>query len=135
MHAESAYAFLPYDRSKVTSLIAACIDGSDDHFGLVAETDGEVVAMIAGYLCAYFFCDEKLACDIVVFVDSDRRGGIGAARLIRGFRDWAVERGARELCLGISTGVAIETTGALYERLGLTRVGGVFKQRLDTVDG
>jgi GNAT superfamily N-acetyltransferase len=86
--------------------------------------------MIGGYLIDYFFCNETLVSDEVLFVKADRRGAVTAMRLIRGLQQWASDRGARELCLGISTNVRIETTGKLYERLGFTHVGGIYKKRL-----
>ena len=131
MHAESAYAFLPYDREKVRRLIVSCIEDPETQCGVVAEEDYILVGMIGGYLADYFFCDEMVACDILLFIDQKYRGGFTAARLIRGFEKWAVARGAREVCLGVSTNINIESTGKFYERMGFTRVGGVYKRRLE----
>lgn len=131
MHKESAYAFLPYDRDKVRGLIIEYIEDNDTRCGLIAENDGRVIGMIGGYLIGYCFCNETLVSDEVLFVRSDRRGEITAMRLIRGLQQWARDRGARELCLGISTNVHTETTGKFYERLGFTHVGGIYKKRLN----
>jgi GNAT superfamily N-acetyltransferase len=130
MHAESAYAFLPYDGEKVRRLIATYLHNTETQCGLVAEEGGVVVGMLGGYLADYFFCDERAACDLVLFVDARYRGGAAALRLVRAFREWAAARGARELCLATSTQVRAERTGKFYERLGLAQVGGIFKQRL-----
>lgn len=131
MHAESAYAFLPYDRAKVRQLIVDYIEDTTTRCGLVAERDGRLIAMLGGYLGDYLFCDERLAVDEIVFVDPDHRGGMTAVRLIRGFQRWATEQGARELCLGISTNIHPESTGRLYQRLGFEQVGGIYKRRLN----
>lgn len=131
MHEESAYAFLPYEREKVRGVIQRFIDQPETEFGRVAESGGRVVAMFGGYLTRYFFCHETLACDMVLFVDPEFRGGTAAARLIRAFRDWARERGAREVALGTSTNVHPEATGRFYEKMGLDWVGGLYKQRLE----
>jgi GNAT superfamily N-acetyltransferase len=130
MHAESAYAFLPYERNKVIRLVQSFLDDSSSRCGLVAEADGKLVGMLGGYLSEYFFCSEVVACDMVLFVDPAYRHGLAAMRLVRAFRKWAIEHGARELCLAISTNVNADDTGRFYERLGFTRVGGVYKQRL-----
>lgn len=130
MHSESAYAFLPYEGAKVRRLIRSYVDDSVRQCALVAEVDHRLVGMLGGYLTEYFFCSEVVACDMVLFVDQPYRRGPAAVRLIRGFRDWARERGAHELCLAISTNVNADETGRFYERLGFTRVGGVYKQRL-----
>jgi len=134
MHAESAYSFLPYDCDKVRRLILSYLEDAETRCGLVLEEDGRPVGMLAGYMTDYFFCDEKVACDYLVFIDRRYRGGTGAARLIHGFRRWAEARGARELCLGISTGVDRVAIGRFYEKLGFRRVGGVFKLRLGGIE-
>ena len=130
MHEESAYAFLPFDRDKVRHLITTYADNPDTRCGLVAEESNTLVGMFGGYLTNYFFCNEKLACDILLFVDQKYRGSSAAVRLIRAFRDWAAVRGAREVCLGVSTDINTERTGKFYERMGFTCVGGIYKQRL-----
>ena len=131
LHAESAYAFLPYNEEKVRQLIFSYIEDDETQFGLIAETGDVIIGMIGGYLVEYYFCDEKIACDIVLFVDQQYRGGMAAIRLIRGFQKWAKAHGARELCLGITTNVQTELTGKLYQRLGFNRAGSLYKKRLD----
>jgi GNAT superfamily N-acetyltransferase len=131
MHHEGAYAFLPFDREKVRRMIVSYIHQPETQCGLVAEENGVVFGMFAGYLTDYFFCDEKVACDLILFVDQERRGSSAAVRLVNAFRDWAAERGAMEICLGVSTNVNRETTGRFYEKLGLLQIGGLYKQRLE----
>lgn len=135
MHEESVYAFLPYDREKVQRLFHAFIHHPETWGGFVAEDEGKVIGMIGGFLTDYFFCDEKLASDMILFLEKPYRGGLTAGRLIRAFEQWAIDRGARELCLGISTGVNIDNTGKFYEHMGMTRVGAVYKRRLDREPG
>lgn len=130
MHNEGAYAFLPFDREKVRRLMISYINDRETQCGLVAEEAGVVVGMFAGYVSDYFFCDEKVACDMILYVDREHRGSSAAVRLIRAFRDWAGERGSRELCLGVSTQINTETTGRFYEKMGLSLSGGLYKQRL-----
>jgi GNAT superfamily N-acetyltransferase len=112
--------------------MASFVDDSETQCGLVAEEDGRVVGMLGGYLTDYFFCDETVACDMALFVEKDYRLGTAAVRLIQAFRDWARARGAREVCLAVSTAVNIDVTGRFYEKMGFARVGAVYKQRLDS---
>jgi GNAT superfamily N-acetyltransferase len=130
MHEEGAYAFLPYEAEKVRRLITGLVERPDCSCALVAEHDHGLAGMLGGYLTDYFFCDAKVACDLVLFVERDYRGSSAAARLIQGFREWARARGARELCLGISTNINTEAIGRFYRSLGFTQVGGIYKQRL-----
>ena len=135
MHKEGAYAFLPFDREKVRRFIISYIDDHEIQCGLVAEEGGVVVGMFAGYVTDYFFCDAKVACDMILYVDREHRGSSAATRLIRAFRDWASERGAREICLGVSTNIHPETTGHFYEKMGLSHSGALYKQRLEQDTG
>ncbi len=130
MHEEGAYSFLPFDAEKVERLLVGIIEQPEFWCGLVAEDGGVVVGMLGGYLTDYFFCDEKLACDVILFVEAQWRGSSAAARLVRAFRDWAAGRDARELCLSVSTNVDAEAIGRFYRGMGFTQVGGVYKLRL-----
>ena len=129
MHDESNYAFLPFDREKVRELIMTYVNDFETQCGLVAEEGNFLLGMFGGFLTDYYFCNEKLACDMVLFIDKKYRGSSAARRLIRAFRDWAIMRGAREICLGISSNVNTDRTGRFYESLGFTRVGAIYKQR------
>jgi GNAT superfamily N-acetyltransferase len=130
MHRESSYSFLPYSRSKVHALILAYLKERSSRCLLVAESGGAIVGMIAGVLIEYYFCDETLVADEALFVSRSHRGGAVAIRLIRAMEQWAFEKGARELCLSISTNVCPQMTGQFYERLGFTPMGGVYKKRM-----
>jgi GNAT superfamily N-acetyltransferase len=132
MHSESIYASLPFDEKKVRGMICWHSERPETRCMLVAEACGELVGMLAGYLTDYLFCHEKLACDTALFVERRHRGSTAAPRLIRAFRDWAAARGAREVCLGISTDISVERTGKFYERMGFKHVGGVYKQRVSS---
>src|SRR3954451_8544595 len=111
MHQESDYAFLPYDRGKVRALILQYIEDQTTRCGLVAEDRQSLIGMIGGVLVEYYFCEETLVADEVLYVKRERRGGMAALRLIRGLQKWAERQGARELCLSISTNIHSETTG------------------------
>ncbi|HLJ44681.1 MAG TPA: GNAT family N-acetyltransferase [Bryobacteraceae bacterium] len=130
MHDETAYAFLPYDRGKVRRVIEAYLANPASACVLVARSENTPVGMLVGYLSVYDFCDETIASDSVIYVLPEFRSWRAASGLIRAFRDWAAQRGAREVCLGVSSNVEVARTTKLYERLGLTYIGGTFKQRL-----
>lgn len=131
MHQESAYAFLPYNKEKVHQFILDMLNDPETQCGFIAEKNGYIIGMMAGYLIDYFFCDEVLACDTVLFVRKPYRGSLTAFRLIRTFRQWALQHNAVELSLGVSTDINVEKTGKLYQKMGLKYVGGVYKQRLN----
>ena len=131
MHQEGEYRFLPFEGSRCVAVLERCLKDPKEWCALVAESNGEIVGMLVGYKSNYLFCSETVANDLALYVRPDRRGGIAAARLIRGFAAWASQSGAREACLSTSLNVHSYRTGRFIERLGFQQVGGVFKRRCE----
>jgi GNAT superfamily N-acetyltransferase len=129
MHAESAYAGFDFDTSKLVDLGLHYIANPDTCFAVVCEDDhGHLLGMHAGYVSEYYFGRDLIASDLLLFVDPGKRGSLAAAKLVRAFEEWAFAKGAQEVCPGSSTMVAPERTAKLYERLGYTVVGNLFKK-------
>lgn len=130
MHAESEFAFLPFDAAKVRRLLRHVVGNPQHYCVYVVEHDGRLIGLLVGQVMEYFFCRELLCDDLLLYVERDQRGSLAALALVRAYLDWSHEKGAREARIAISTGVDIERTGAFLERLGFNRVGGVYKHRL-----
>lgn len=126
MHAESWYAYLPYDEAKIRTVLARLVA---DGYACVYERDGTIEGYMLGVVSELWFCRELCAADLALFVNPGVRGGVIAARLIADFNAWAESKGVAEKSLSVSTGVKKESTGMLYEHFGFTHVGGVYKQR------
>lgn len=131
MHGESRYAFLPFEEARVESVLDSYMHETQRSCALAAVAGETVIGAVAGYVTEYAFCSELVASDQIVYVAPRSRGTLAAVRLIEGFRRWARDRGARELVLGITTGVDARRTGELFERLGFEFAGGNFVQRLN----
>lgn len=123
MHAESRFRIFRFVDAKVRNMLQGLIDSPDMALVLVAVDGqtGEVIGAIAAMCVEHWFSDQKVAQDVGLFVDPDRRGGMVAARLVKEFEAWARSMGALTGELGINTGVHVERTAALFERLGLER--------------
>lgn len=128
MHAESPrFSRLAFDGEKVQALFTHALT---DHryFILVADDeDGSLAGGFVGYMAPHWFSQDEVAQDLAVFVRQDRRGGILAARMVKAFTYWAHDRGAKQITLGISTGVKVEQTEQLYKSLGLKQFGSIFE--------
>lgn len=128
MHAESWYHYLPFNEEKLRGLFAYLMEHG---FIRVHESsEGEIDGGFVGLLTEPWFGNGRIASDLALFILPARRGGTIAFKLLRAFVAWAGERQVDEVTLGISTGVRVEETERLYEHLGFTRVGGLFKMRL-----
>jgi hypothetical protein len=70
------------------------------------------------------------ATDLAFFVRPDRRGSIGAVRLVQDFVAWARGAGAAEVCIAQSSGVRMDEAHRLMTGMKFDHRGGVFKWRL-----
>ena len=127
MYKEGAFKELDWDFEKVHRLTKRYIEKPNTHFALCAYDDENLVGMIMGYLTPYYFGNDILATDHLWYVDPEYRGTRVGLKLLKDFRSWAIKSGAKEVCIGISTGTDVDRTGALLERLGFNHVGGTYK--------
>lgn len=133
MHAESSYRDLVFSERHLSGYLAMVLDTPSRYCILVAEDSERLTGFLAGYLEPFIFGPEMVAHDTAFFVEPAKRGSTTAKRLIETFRAWARSHGARELCLGISSGISTDRIGRFYERLGLSRTGHIYKQRLRSI--
>lgn len=124
LHQSSDHARHPFVEEKVVALLESLIAGQGVVF--IAELNGEVVGGFAGGLTEIWYSDSVVAFDYSIFIRPERRHGITAIRLIRAFEVWATEMGAKEIHLGITTGIRVLGTEQLYESQGFEYVGPMF---------
>ncbi len=128
MHAESPrFSRLRYSETKAEDLLRHMIVGTlvTDALGggFVVEKEGKLVGMLLGYVTEYFFSEERIATDLVVYVRPEHRGGRTFSQLVHAFERWAASKGVREIMFGISTEVHVEATTGAYERMGYAAMG------------
>lgn len=118
MHRESWFRDFDFDPAAVEAFITRAME-ADFMLALVLEAAG---GGIAGFFCAaeatHFFGRDRYACDVAVYVHPDHRGGPGFVRMMKAYEAWCRIRGVREIHIGLSTGIELEKTARLYEKLG-----------------
>lgn len=118
MHAESPrFSQFSFDDAKTLALIHNLIQ-MQRGIVIVAEHNGKIVGMMGGAVIEHFFSKDLFVCDFVVYIDKDHRGGSAVVKMIKKFESKAIDLGAKEVSLGISTELFTERTKALYEKLG-----------------
>lgn len=123
MHAESPrFNVRRFSVEKMAALFSGLID-REDGLVLVAEQDGELVGVFAGYTMEDWFGPDTVSGDFGLFIAPTRRGGLDAARMVRHYVQWARGRGVANPEIGISTGVHVDKTTRLYEAQGFVAVG------------
>jgi len=111
------------DKIKVTRLGYEIITSGSAYCGFVALENARIIGFFIGYCIEAFFSSQRIASDLALYVPQDERGGRAAIALIRRFEAWAKERGAQKITLGISTGITVDRTEQLYNRLGFETTG------------
>lgn len=127
MHAESPfYSRMTFDAEKLAATIAHTIE-SPRGFARVLEQEEGIQGGMLALVTPHWFSKDLAACDLALFIDPMYRGGLGAVRLLNAYAVWARDAGATLVQFGIMTGVNVETTARLCERLGWRRAGMVME--------
>lgn len=128
LHEISSYSSMAFSPEKSAAFLAELINGRGVVF--VAEVNGEVVGGMAGGIIDQWFSNDLIAYDYSMFVEPSKRNGVIAVRLIRAFKEWARIKGAKQIYMGIGTGVSVEGTTRLYESQGLRSIGPLLMMEL-----
>lgn len=96
---------------------------SDDFCVFALIEDDQVVGVLIGKIQTTWFSYAILAEDLMVVVRQDRRGALGAKKLLRAFVEWAKAHDARAVFLSSISGINPVRTGQLYQRLGFDAIG------------
>lgn len=122
LHGESPrYRGMSYNEAKVEALALKVIPTGGT---LIAEKDGKIIGMLAGYVAEHWFSDDKVASDFTFYIRPEHRGtGKAALLLVRAFERWATAQGAKDIMPGVSTQIDIERTTRFYEKLGYAVYG------------
>lgn len=119
MHEESPiYSKNIFDPQKVIHLLHHSLSIPQEMCVLINVEDDVVNGGIIGISQENWYGPDREASDVALFIHKDKRGGMLAARLIRAYESWAKSIGAKVINLGVSTGIHVEKTTALYKRLG-----------------
>ncbi|MNO20209.1 hypothetical protein D3C76_99580 [compost metagenome] len=129
LHGTSSYSNSSFNPQKVATLLGNLIDGQGVVFAAVVN--GQVVGAFAGGVSEQWFSDDLLAYEYSIFIEPSKRHGVIALKLVLAFQAWAKAKGAKEIHMGITTGISVEGTSRLYRRLGFTYVGPLFKMEVD----
>lgn len=129
LHDTSSYASAGINPEKIATLLGQLIDGLGVVF--VAEVGGEVVGGFAGAITEQWFSDDLIAFDYSLFIEPSKRQGLTALKLILAFQNWAKAKGAKEIRMGITTGMNVEGTSRLYRHLGFEYVGPLFHMEIN----
>jgi GNAT superfamily N-acetyltransferase len=95
------------------------------HCLFLHRAGGRVDGMIAGVILTYWFCDVKMANNLIFYVEPEKRGSRAAMELVLTYEKWAVGQGIKSRDIWITQDSAIGTGNmvSFCERMGYENVG------------
>lgn len=127
-HAEFSEWFPAVSVDKVISYVGNLIENGVVF--IAANDQGEILGVLSGIVSSYWFSDEKMVQDGFFYVAPEHRGTRAASALLKSLKAWANMKGMDLHCSTISGG-DVEKRDKFYDRNGLTRIGGIYRKKVD----
>jgi len=131
MHEESSYASLEFSESRLFEIFDLYIR-DPNRLIVLAELDGQILGLYAGYVSKYYFSEELVANDIAWFVVKEKRGSSIGLKLLTIFERWALSKGVSEIRIKYSTDINPKAFDSLMYKLCYSNVGANY--RLENLD-
>ena len=110
---------------RLAETAARLIDGEDSALFVADESD-TIIGMIGVYTYTHPYSGERFATELFWWVDPEKRGT--GVRLLRAAEAWARTQGVRSL--QVVAPRSNERLGAIYERLGYTRLETCYQREI-----
>ena len=122
LHKLSPYPDVPIDLQTCASTLGQCISSAFG-FAVVAVHEGKITGFIMGAAVPLWFSKKRGVTDFITYAETAGDG----YRMIRRFVDWGWSiPNVIEITLAQSSGIDVDRTAKLYERVGLHRVGSIY---------
>lgn len=132
-HPESTFRHLAIDETKFVGFMRQIIqDTSGAYCFFVADgEDGAAHGVLVGQIDSYYFSADPVAKLIFYWVHPDHRYSSDSIKLMMAFRQWAENREAKEMMIGVTSGEGIELTDRMLKKMGARLIGGNYSIVLD----
>jgi len=122
MYRESEnYRAMAFSRERVREIALGVIQ---DGFAMASlDNQGKIVGVMAGTLVQPAFSLDLMACDFLLYVLPQHRGGAAAARLVKAYVQWARRNGAKIITVGVTAGINNDAAIAFYRAMGFRESG------------
>ena len=125
MHGITRFKAQPFDGKRLAQTLAAVITQGQGKYAFMvaANAQGRVVGVLLGVMEQQIFSPGWNASVMHYDVLPEARGGGYAVRLLKAFEQWAKNRQAVEINLGINSGGDFELVGRFAQRMGYCKIG------------
>lgn len=124
--ANSVYSKVKPDNVKFKQTVASLMGSKKGIVLVVVDDQDQPQGFLLGIVDDLFFSQERYGTDLAVYVREGYRHH--AAKLLKQFVAWAKSKPkVAHIAMGVSSGIGdIDRVGRIYERLGMSRVGGIY---------
>lgn len=123
LHSQSDWAWVPFSPSALRKSLSQMIR-SPEFCILVAEKDGEMTGLLFGMVDQVLYGNTLYATDIEFAAES------GGDELLDAFRQWAKQRGAKVVVMGVSDSGREAAKDRFFRKHGLVKTGGLYQERI-----
>lgn len=125
-HSQSVFRHLTFDAAKLSQTIRKVIEDKSGAFCcFVADgEDGRPLGVLAGQIDTYYFSNDPIAKMIFYWVHPEHRYSPAGVKLMLAFRQWAENRHAAEITVGVTSGEAVELADKMLKKMGFRFTGG-----------
>lgn len=125
-HSESVFRHLALDEAKFAANMRQVIqDTSGAYCFFVADgEDGAAHGVLVGQIDTYYFSTDPVAKLIFYWVHPDHRYSPDSIKLMIAFRQWAENRQAKEMMIGVTSGEGIDLADRMLKKMGARLIGG-----------
>jgi len=118
-----------YNPERMWNSVLAKLKAAPKRYGLlIAELDGKPTGMLAAQVGPHLFVDALAAQCLVFYVHPDHRGGLTAAKLLKGYQRWAGQLDCDTMAVHVTTGQRMETTDRMLKKMGFAQTGGNYEK-------
>ena len=91
-----------------------------EHIIMVYEKDGEIGGIIAGQITvgSLFFSENRIATEMVWYVEPHLRAGMAPMRLLQAYEKWAEMMGCKKISLAALDTAQRPALTSMYEKMG-----------------
>lgn len=125
------YRDVPITDYKLRGLFQNAVDDPEYTYCNLAIANGEIIGLFLGMIGEYHFSENRIACDIAIYVEPEFRKSKIAVKLVDSFRQWATDAGCCEITIGATTQSHGEGYERLLNRMGFETVGFVTKMKVE----
>lgn len=118
-HAASPYDDLTMDEDKVVELIDSFLNGDrNQRIVILALEDDQPIGMIAGVTSEMLFSRDKIASEMMWWIEPEHRGSRAALQLLDAYEFWAKKVGAKVVQLSSVDTEHADRLDRLYKKRG-----------------